>query len=157
MWIQCHKEHRETMAGFLEMNSHMKSWLNSSILTYSWFSSKFISVWGNVLLIQSNHHSLFAVSLLQALRLLRGCCLVASKRRCCNGKRLVLLTAEQGGRWGPCKQIWTSLALRSAGPACHCQQETFKLRDYQRDQPQGHNPEGAIRSSEGFQAGEGRW
>ena len=34
--------------------------------------------------------------------------------------------------------------------------ETFKLRDYQRDQPQGHNPDGAIRSLEGFQAGEGR-
>ena len=33
---------------------------------------------------------------------------------------------------------WTSLTLRSAGPAC--QQETFKLTDYQRAQPQGHIP-----------------
>ena len=29
--------------------------------------------------------------------------------------------------------------------------ETFKLRDYQRDQPQGQNPDGAIRSSDGLQ------
>ena len=35
--------------------------------------------------------------------------------------------------------------------------ETFKLRDYQRDQPQAQYTEGAIGCSEGFQAGEGRW
>ena len=29
--------------------------------------------------------------------------------------------------------------------------ESFKSRDYQRDQPQGQNPDGAIRSSEGLQ------
>ena len=29
--------------------------------------------------------------------------------------------------------------------------ETFKLRDYQTDQPHWHNPDRAIRSSEGFQ------
>ena len=29
--------------------------------------------------------------------------------------------------------------------------ETFKLRDYQTDQPHRHNPDGAIRSLEGFQ------
>ena len=29
--------------------------------------------------------------------------------------------------------------------------ETFKLRDYQSDQPYEHNPDGAIRSLEGFQ------
>ena len=28
---------------------------------------------------------------------------------------------------------------------------TFTLRDHQTDQPHGHNPDGAIRSSEGFQ------
>ena len=34
--------------------------------------------------------------------------------------------------------------------------ETIKLRDYQRDQPQGHKPDEVIRSLGGFQAGEGR-
>ena len=29
VWIQCYEEYREIMAEFLEMNSHMKSWLNS--------------------------------------------------------------------------------------------------------------------------------
>ena len=53
----------------------------------------------------------------------------------------MLHTAEQGGRGGPCKHM-------IAGPAR--QQETFKLRDYQRGEPQGPNPEGAIRSSKGF-------
>ena len=41
-------------------------------IKYSVFSSKFVSVRENVLLIQSNHHSFFAVSSLQALRLLCG-------------------------------------------------------------------------------------
>ena len=68
------REYREIMAEFSEMNSHMKSWLNSLILNYSWFSFKFLSVKENVLLIQRNHHSSFAVSSLQALRLLHGCC-----------------------------------------------------------------------------------
>ena len=93
------------MAEFLEMNSQMKSWLNSLILNYSWFGFKFVSVKENVLLIQPNHHSSFAVSSLQALRLLRGCCSVATRRRCCDGKRRVLRTAEQGGRGGPCKHM----------------------------------------------------
>ena len=43
-------------------------------IKYSGFRSKCASVRENVLLIQSNHHSFFAVSSLQALRLLRGCC-----------------------------------------------------------------------------------
>ena len=122
VWIQCYEEYREIMAEFLEMNSHMKSWLNSFILKYSGFSFKFISVRGNVLLIQSNHHSFFAVSSLQALRLLRGCCSVATRRRCCNGKRRVLRTAEQGGPGGPCKHMmdvtgveisWACLSARN--------------------------------------------
>ena len=68
------------------------------------------------------------------MRLLCGCCSVATRLRCCDCKRLVLHTAEQGGRGGPCKHImawWTSLSwrsARSAGPAC--QQVAFKLRDY---------------------------
>ena len=48
VWIQCYEEYREIMAEFLEMNSHIKSWLNSLILKYSGFSSKFISVRENV-------------------------------------------------------------------------------------------------------------
>ena len=76
VWIQCYEEYREIMAEFLEMNSQMKSWLNSLILEYSLFSIKFVSVRENVLLIQSNHQSLVAVtgSSLYALRLLHGCC-----------------------------------------------------------------------------------
>ena len=105
MWIQCYEEYREIMAECLEMISHMKSWLNSSIFKFSGFSSKLISVSENVLLIQSNHHSFFAVSSLQAQKLLRGCCLVATRRRCCNGKRRVLHAAEQGGCRGPCKHM----------------------------------------------------
>ena len=54
---------------------------------------------GNVLLIQSNHHSFLAVSSLPALRLL-CCCLVAEGWRCCNCRLWVLMlpTTEQGGR-----------------------------------------------------------
>ena len=33
--MQCYEEHREIMAEFLEMNSYMKSWLNTLILKYS--------------------------------------------------------------------------------------------------------------------------
>ena len=82
------------MAEFLEMNSHMKSWLNSLILNYSWFSFKFLSVKENVLLIQSNHHPSFAVSSLQALRLLHGCCSVATRRRCCDCKTSPALSTQ---------------------------------------------------------------
>ena len=39
-----------------------------------------------VLLIQSNHLSFVAVSSLQALRLLHGCCCVAAGRRCCDSR-----------------------------------------------------------------------
>ena len=142
------------MAEFLEMNSHMKSWLNSLILNYSWFSFKFLSVKENVLLIQSNHHSSFAVSSLQALRLLRGCCSVATRRHCCDGRRLVLRTAEQGGRGRPCKHMMDVTGVEISWACLSARKETletFKLRDYQRDQPQGQNPDGAIRSSDGLQ------
>ena len=59
---QCYEEYCEIMAEFLEMNSHMKSWLNSLIFKYSKFSIKFVSVKKNVLLIQL----FFAVSSQQA-------------------------------------------------------------------------------------------
>ena len=81
LWIQyCHwyEEYSKIIAEFLEMNSHMKSWFNSLILKYSWFSFNFVSVRKNVLLIQCKHHSFFVVSSLQALRLLCGCCSVAN-------------------------------------------------------------------------------
>ena len=103
--IQCYEEYREIMAEFLEMNSRMKSWLNSLISTYSELSFKFVSVRGNILLIQSNHHPIFAVSSLQALMLLHGCCSVATRWHCCDSRRRMLSTAEQGGRGGPCKHM----------------------------------------------------
>ena len=140
------------MAEFLEMNSHMKSWLNSLILNYSWFSFKFLSVKENVLLIQSNHHPSFAVSTLQGLRLLCGCCLVATRRFCCYCRRRVLCTAEQGGCGGPCGQgrNWHG-DLLSLLVSKKETSETFKSWDYRRDQPQGQNPDGAIGSLEGLQ------
>ena len=119
----------------------------------------------NVLLIQSNHqihHHFFAVSSLHALRLLCGCCLVVIRRSC----SAAAATADV--RCCHCAQqskedmeglvsTWqTSLASRSAGPACQQELEkgtleTFKLRDYQTDQPHWHNPDRAIKSLEGFQ------
>ena len=81
LWIQYYhwfEEYSKIMAEFLEMNSHMKSWFNSLILKYSWFSFNFVSVRKNVLLIQCKHHSFFVVSSLEALRLLCGCCSVAN-------------------------------------------------------------------------------
>ena len=129
--------------GWIPGKEHIKWWLNSLILKYYWFSPKFISVRENVLLFQSNCHSFFAVSSLQALRAkaaarwLPGGAAATAKDRCCT----------QQGREdmeGLVSTWKTSLEARSAGPAC--QHETFKLRDYQRDQPQGYNPEGALRS-----------
>ena len=114
------------MAEFLEMNSHMKSWLNPLILKYSWFSFKFISVRKNVLIIQSNHHCFFAVSSLQALRLLCGCCSAATKRRCCNCWRRVLHTAEQGGRGGPCKHVMDVTGVEISWVCLSARKETLE-------------------------------
>ena len=108
---------------------------------YSGFSFKFVSVRENVLLIQSNH-SFFAGSSLQGLRLLCGCCSVATRRRCCYCKCQVLLTVEQGGRGGPCKHMmdvtvveisWACLSARN-----------LQVERLSRALRQGHNPEGAI-------------
>ena len=103
--MQCCEEYREIMAEFLEMNSHMKSWLNSLILKYSGFSFKFVSVRENVLLTQSNHQDssplLCGQLTARPKRLLRGCCSVTTRRRCCAGRRRVLRTAKQGGRGKP--------------------------------------------------------
>ena len=149
------------MAEFLHMNLHMKSWLNSLISNYSLFSFKFVSVKENVLLVQSNHHPFFAVSSMQALRLLcqwYGCS-VATRQSCCYFTLGVLLTTEQGGCGGPCKRMMDVTGVKICWACLLAGKETletFKLRDYQRDQPQGHNPNQAIRFSEGFQAGEGR-
>ena len=84
--MQCCEEYREIMAEFLEMNSHMKSWLNSLISKYSRFSL-IVSGRENVLLIQSNRHSFFAVSLLQAL----GCASLLL-----SGDQSALLRLESG-------------------------------------------------------------
>ena len=131
-------------------------------LNYSRSSFKFVSVRKNVLIIQNNHQPFFAVSSLHALRLLCGCCQcsVVTRLHCCNGRRLVLLTAEQGGRGGPCKHMMDVTGIKICWACLSARKETletFKLRDCQRDQSQGHNPDWAIRFSEGFQAGEGRW
>ena len=75
------------------------------IINYSGLSFKFVSVREKVLLIPSNYHCFIAVSSLQALRQLRGCCTVATRRRCCYSRRRVLRTAERGGRGGPCKHM----------------------------------------------------
>ena len=106
---------------------------------------------GNVLQIQSNHHPFVVVSSLQALKLLCGCCKVATRRCCCDGRRRVLHTAEQGGRGGPFKLAgieicWACLYNGKLKETL----ETFELRDYQRDQPQRHNPDEEIRSSGAF-------
>ena len=46
-----------------------------------------------------------AYCLKAAQLLLCGCCSVATRRSCCNGKRRELRTAEQGGRGGQCKHM----------------------------------------------------
>ena len=163
VWIQCYhhcyEEYCEIMAEILQMNSHMQSWLNSLILNWSRFSFEFLAARENVLLIQSNHNPFFAVGPLPALRLLRWCSWVATGRRC-DGRLRMLHTAEQGGRGVPFKHMMdvTGIEICCAWlSAIKETLETFKLRDYQRDQPQGQHPNWAIRSIEGFPAREGRW
>ena len=175
----------------------MKSWLNSLILDYFGFSSKFISVRENVLLVQSNHHSFFAVSSLQALAaaLWRpgGAAATANVGavQCAQQssrqwpkvsdfvalrvqfshvrvfsdslnvqkrvKRIIYLgplPTEQGGRGGPCKHrmdvtdveiSWACLSARN-----------LQVDRLSKSSTSRTYPEGAIRSSKGFQAGEGR-
>ena len=75
------------------------------------------------------------------------------------GRCQVLQTAEKRGHRGPFKHMIDVTGIEVCWACLSAIQEPleiFKLRDYQRDQPQGHNPAGALRSSEGFQAGEGR-
>ena len=108
IWIHDHEEHFEIMSELIY----------ELILKYSWINFKFISVRENVLLIQSNHHCFFAVSSLEALRLLCGCWSVTNRLHyCCNCRlrRQVLWTAEQGGCGGPCKHIMDVTGIKSAG------------------------------------------
>ena len=121
-------------------------------MKYSRFSTKFVSVRENVLLIQSNHHSFFAVSSLQALRLLHGCCSVVTRLHCCNGKHLVLPTAEQGGHGRPCKHMMDLTVVKISWACLSASNSDLQVERLSRAQPQGQNPEGAIRSSKGFQA-----
>ena len=100
VWIQCNGEYCEIMAEFLEMNSHMVDFVKWNIPDSA---SIYVSE-GNVLLIR-NPLPFFAVSSLQALRLLHGCCCVAARRRCCDSRCSVLRTAEQGRSGGPFKHI----------------------------------------------------
>ena len=75
-WIptlsQWYEECSEFMAGFLKINSHMKSWLNSLNLNGSGFRFKSVSVREQILTNQSNNDLSFAFISLPALRLL--CC-----------------------------------------------------------------------------------
>ena len=128
------------------MNSHIKSWLTSLILTcksiriqnHICFSE------GKLLIVQSNHYPLFAVSSLSALRLLCCCCWVASWLLGWDSSLWVLQRiALQGGHGGPFKHMMDVTGIKIF-PACLAAMketlETFKLREYQRDQPQGHYP-----------------
>ena len=74
-----------------------------------------------------------------ATGLLRGCC-------CCD-------KAELGERGGPFKHMMDVTGVEICRACLAGVKETFKLRDYQRGQPQGHSTDWAIRSSEGFRAG----
>ena len=68
---------------------------------------------------QSDNDQFVAVNSLAALRMLSCCCLMATGLRCCDGRRRVLQrTAELGGLEGLDGRRWTSLASRSAWPAC---------------------------------------
>ena len=144
LWIQWLWRHREIMAEFLKMNSHMKSWLNSL------FCLKSVSVRGKFLLIQSNHDPFLAFSLLPALKLLH-CTSLATWQHGCNCRSQMLCTARQAGRGGPSKHTRDVNGVEFCWACLSWIKETlenFKLRDYQRDQPQGHYPDcqWAIRS-----------
>ena len=126
----------------------MKSWLNSLILNWSGFSFKSVSVREQILPIQSNNDPFIPVSSLPALRLLRCCCSMAVRRRWLRLRRRVLLrTAERVGLEGLDGRRWTSLALRSAWSACQQWRQLWKP-SIERDQPQWHYPDVAIRSSD---------
>ena len=150
LWIQWLWRYSEIMAEFLKMNSHMKSWLNSLFLNWSGFSLKSVSVRGKFLLIQSNHDPFLAFSLLPALKLLH-CTSVATWQRGCNCRSQMLCTARQAGCGGPSKHTRDVNGVEFCWACLSWIKETlenFKLRDYWRDQPQGHYPDcqWAIRS-----------
>ena len=82
---------------------------------------------------------------------------MATGRRCFDGRRQVLLhTAE----WEDLKGLMDDVGrhLRRDLPGLLVSNEgNFRNRQVERDQPQGHyDPDVASRSSEGFQANEGR-
>ena len=103
------------------INSHMKSWLNSLILNGSGFGFKSVSVMEQILLIQSNHNPFFAVSSLPALRLLRGCCSMATGRRGCDCRRRVL---QRTVVWGGLEGL--ALTSRSAWRTCQQWRKLWK-------------------------------
>ena len=81
-----------------------------------------------------------------------GCCSVATRRHRCDGKCWVLCTALQGRRGGPCKHMMDVTVVEISW-AC-LSASNLQVERLSRAQPQGRNPEGAIRSSKAFQAGE---
>ena len=148
-WIPGNELTYEIMAEFINLK------LSAS-------SFKFISIREIVLLIQSNNRPFFAVSSLQTPRLLRGCCSVATRPGDAAATADVGCCAQQSrehaeGLWSTWLDVTGVEVCWACLSAIKDTLETFKLRDYQRNHPQGHNSDGAIRSSEGFQAGEGKW
>ena len=62
----------------------------------------------------------------------------------------VLHTAEQGERGVPFRHMMDVTGVKICWGCLSAiieTLETFKFREYQRDQPQGHYPDGTIRSS----------
>ena len=121
---------------------------------------------GEFLLIQNNHDLFFAVSSLPGSanqpRLLGCYCSVVKRLCCCHDRRCLLRTVKQGGRGGTFKHTMDVTGVKFSGCWACWKLQFFELtvqrlsrdqllRDYQ------HYPDRAIRSSEGFQAGEGRW
>ena len=68
-----------------------------------------------------------------ALRLLCGCCSVATRRHCCACRRRVLRTEEQGGRGRPCKHMMDVTGVEFSWACLSAKKETletFKFREY---------------------------
>ena len=157
-WIptlsQWYEECSEFMAGFLKINSHMKSWLNSLNLNGSGFRFKSVSVREQILTNQSNNDLFFAFISLPALRLLCCCSLMATGLCCCNCSQVLWCTTGWGRLEGLDGLHWTLLEWRwwqldLPGQLVSNEGNFWNLQ-VERDQPQGNYPDKAIKSSEGF-------
>ena len=102
-----------------------------------------------VLLIQNKHDS-FAVSLLSALKLLSCYCSEATGRCCCDSRRWVLHTAEQGARRGPSRLIVDC----TVGKFCWVCLSSMKeaLENFKKVQVEGISKESTSRTLSGITA-----